>query len=213
MSYLMSTRLSRAQYVVAIVGATGSLGKEVVNVFLTAYRPFFPRVLALLRETSSPAAQALAAQGAELHKIDASNPGPSLVKALEGVDVLVSLVGRAPLEYKNAVFEAALKNGVKVYFPSEFGSDYRLNDFPGWDNFDWNIKREHVAKAREIAQGKVKIVATYTGLFLEIAIAVSPFGIEAATFVSFRADFSLISDSTPQTTRIRPWVRPSNGSQ
>lgn len=71
-------------------------------------------------------------------------------------------------------------------------SDYRLNDFPGWDNFDWNIKREHVAKAREIAQGKVKIVATYTGLFLEIAIAVSPFGIEAATFVSFRADFSLI---------------------
>ena len=139
MSYLSTTRLSRARYVVAIAGATGRLGehtvhyllrdyllivitgKEVSEVFLTTYRPFFSRVLALVRDPSSEGAKALAAQGAELHQVSDANPGPSLAQALRGVDVVVNVLGAASAEFKDALFDAALGADVKVYFPSEFG--------------------------------------------------------------------------------------------
>jgi len=170
MSYLTTTRLSRAKYVVAIAGATGRLGKEVSQVFLTTYRPFFSRVLALVRDPASDAAQALAAQGAELHQVSESAPGPSLEKALQGVDVVVNVLGAASAEFKDALFDAALKEGAKVYFPSEFGVDHRANDFPGYDHPDWIHKAEHARSARERGKGAIKVVAVYTGLFLETAI-------------------------------------------
>jgi len=120
-----------------------------------------------VRDTGSDSARLLAEQGAELRQVNPTEPVPSFARAFEGVDIVVNLVGTAPLEYYDALFEGALKSGVKVYFPPEFGSDHRLNDFPGWDDVLWLAKEKHVHKAREIAKGKVKIIALYTGLFLE----------------------------------------------
>ncbi|KZT00209.1 NAD(P)-binding protein [Laetiporus sulphureus 93-53] len=174
----MSTRLSRAQYTVAIVGATGNLGKEISNIFLSSYKPFFPRVIAVLRDTTKPEAKALTERGAELRQVDSANAVASFTRAFEGVDIVINAVGASPLEYNNALFEGALKSGVRVYFPSEYGSDYRINDFPGWDFTLWLAKAEHVRKARQLAQGKVKIIAVYPGLFLEGALGV--FGFDTA---------------------------------
>lgn len=170
MSYAMSTRLSRASYVVALVGATGDLGNHVANVFLTSYRPFFSKIVVIARDTTTASAKQLAAQGAELRQVNSADPVQSFAQAFAGVDVVVSLVGNAPLECKDALFDGALKAGVKAYLPSEYGSDYRVNDFPGWDDVAWIAKAKHVRRARELAQGKVKIVAVYTGLFLEGAL-------------------------------------------
>ncbi|OBZ65444.1 putative pinoresinol-lariciresinol reductase 3 [Grifola frondosa] len=171
MSHLLSTKLSRSQYTVAIAGATGNLGSEICRIFLTEYRPFFSRVLGLVRNTSSPTALSLAAEGAELHQFGTSNDNAPLVKLLEGVDVVVNILPTTvTTELKNALFDAALKGGAKVYFPSEFGVDHRLNDFPGFDHSDWTHKRTHVAEIRQAAEDKLKVVAVYVGLFLEDSI-------------------------------------------
>ncbi|KAH9949131.1 hypothetical protein B0H21DRAFT_729657 [Amylocystis lapponica] len=180
MSYLTSTRLSRAQYVVAIAGATGNLGREVSEIFLTSYRPFFSRVLALVRDPYSNGSIVLAAKGAELHHVTETDPRPSLEKALRGVDVVINVLGAASADFKDALFDVALKSGAKVYFPSEFGVDHRLNDFPGYDHPDWIHKAEHARRARERGKGDIKVISVYTGLFLETGLT-PLFGFDTAT--------------------------------
>lgn len=53
-------------------------------------------------------------------------------------------------------------------------SDHRLNDFPGFDHEEWDKKRKHMAYATDLAtkMGDVKVIAVYTGLFLEDSINV-----------------------------------------
>ena len=91
------------------------------KIFLTEYRASFPRVLALVRNPSADAAKALAAAGAELYQVDEANAGAAYEKALQGVDVLVNVQSGVPVAGRNVLFDAAVKSGVKVYFPSEFG--------------------------------------------------------------------------------------------
>lgn len=165
----MSLQLApSAQYNVAIVGATGGLGKEVAKAFLTHYRPYFASIVAVVRDASTVAARALAEQGAELRQVNSAEPVVSFAEAFKGVDAVVNIANAAAsVDYHNAIFEAALNSGVKVYFPSEFGSDLRWNDFPGWDDVSWVQKREHLSYVRQLSGGKVKIVAVSTGMFLE----------------------------------------------
>ncbi|GBE78915.1 putative pinoresinol-lariciresinol reductase 3 [Sparassis crispa] len=225
MSYLTSTRLSRAQYVVAIAGATGTLGREVTAVFLGSYRPFFSRVIALVRDPSSSGAQALAAKGAELHQLSESDPLPSLVKALEGVDVVVNALPPGPENVQDALVKASVERGVKVYFPSEYGVDHR-KDYWGYKHPAWLGKREHDRRARARGQGKLKVIEVYIGLFLELCL--TPFlGFDHAnnlyTFygspnqrVSWTskgdigralAELSLVALSPELSTRVPDYVR------
>ncbi|PCH43147.1 hypothetical protein WOLCODRAFT_90172 [Wolfiporia cocos MD-104 SS10] len=172
----MSTTAS--QYTVAIIGATGNLGKDITNVFLTSYKASFAKIVVVARDPSSPAAKQFAEQGAEVRPVNPADAVGSLTRAFASVDVVVNTVSGSSSEYSDAIFQAALNVGAKVYFPSEFGSDHRLNDFPGWDDLGWNSKREHVRKARELAKGKVKIIALYTGLFQEGTFGVSLLGFD-----------------------------------
>ncbi|TFY64554.1 hypothetical protein EVJ58_g2536 [Rhodofomes roseus] len=177
----MSTKLSRSSYTVVLVGATGGLGKEVANVFLSSYKPFFSRIIVTVRDTTTPAAKELAEQGAELVTISTVGAVASLTKAFEGVDAVVNLLGRAPDEFRDAVGEAAVKSGAKVYFPSEFGSDHRINDFPGWDDADWIFKGQHARKYRQLGAGRTKVISVYNGLFLEGLLG-PWFGFDTAKF-------------------------------
>lgn len=158
--------------------------------FLTSYRPFFSRVIVTARDTSTPHAKALSEKGAELVQVGAADPAKGFLKAFEGVDAVVNLLGQAPPEYGDAVGEAAIKSGAAVYFPSEYGSyvlaflhcnemaefddsDHRTHDFPGWEGPEWEFKSQHVRKYRELGAGKTRVISVYTGLFLEVLI--SPF--------------------------------------
>ena len=97
-------------------------GRDVADVFLTSYKPFFSRVIVTARDTSTPHAKALAEKGAELVQVSAAEPVEGFLKAFEGVDAAVNLLGQAPPEYGDAVGEAAIKSAAAVYFPSEYGS-------------------------------------------------------------------------------------------
>ena len=51
--------------------------------------------------------------------------------------------------------------------------DHRLNDFPGYDHHEWEVKRELAQEARVLAaEGKTKVIAVYNGIFLEGAFRV-----------------------------------------
>ncbi|KAH9911849.1 hypothetical protein B0H21DRAFT_759098 [Amylocystis lapponica] len=156
-----------APYVVAIAGASGNLGSEIIKVFLASYRSSFSRIIALVRNPSSDGAKALAEAGAELYKIDDANLGTSYEKALSGVDALVNVLGKVPTNVKDTIFDAAVKAGVKVYFPSEFGINHLISDFPGWDNKEWTRKRAHLHGSLEAGKGRIKTVAVFNGLFIE----------------------------------------------
>ncbi len=67
---------------------------------------------------------------------------------------------------KDAIAEALPGTSVKVYFPSEFGVDHTVHDFP---HVEWDYKKKHAARATELCPG-VKVCRIYPGLFLESSI-------------------------------------------
>ncbi|PZF15236.1 NmrA/HSCARG family protein [Curtobacterium sp. MCPF17_011] len=77
----MSTQTTSTTPTIAVFAATGSQGGAVTDALLAAGA----RVRALLRDTTSEKAAALAGRGVELAQIDVHDPS-SLVTALQGVD-------------------------------------------------------------------------------------------------------------------------------
>ncbi|OBZ65409.1 hypothetical protein A0H81_14542 [Grifola frondosa] len=187
----MSSPAPQNKYVVAIAGATGNLGKEITHVFLTEYNKFFARVLALVRDPTSPGAQALALQGAEVHAVDESNPGVSLGMALQGVNIVVNALPGSAGELRATVFEASLKNGVEVYFLSEFGTDHHSTNFPGFEHAEFRSKAELAHRARKLAQGKVRSYRRTPDSLWRIAWRLSTIGAptQRITFIS-KSDIS-----------------------
>lgn len=163
--------MSTAQPVVAIVGATGNLGNDVAHAFLNHYRSHFSKVISVVRDPTSVASRKLADAGAELRQVDQTDAVLSFARAFAGADVVVNAVSNASLEYHDALFDGALQSGVKVYFPSEFGVDYHAADFPGYEEPLWNAKAQHVSRARELSQGKLKIIELDIGMFIEFILS------------------------------------------
>lgn len=92
------------------------LGYYISKVFLTEYRWAFPTVRLTTRDASSAKAQELAKLGAEIYSFD-----DPLDTFLANADLVVNTLSSsvAP-EFKTGLLHALVRNGVKVYFPSEF---------------------------------------------------------------------------------------------
>jgi len=168
MSFLTSTRLGRPQATVAIIGITGKLGQSIAPLFLKEYKAFFPRVVGTTRDTNSVAANALAIAGAEMHQVTDEDGGESLFKVLRGVEVVIDTLGSPAGKMKDLVIQAVAKAGVFVFFPSEFGCDHRLNEFPGYEHAEWTTKAVRDRAARELMKDKTKIISVYTSCILEL---------------------------------------------
>jgi len=130
------------------------------------YRPFFKRVICPTRDANSSAAKALADLGAEVRQVDPAS-AQAWKNVLKGVDVVVNTMAGQVVDVNNLIADAAVESGVKVYFPSEFGVDHRINDFPGFDHPEWARKRVQTEHVQEVSAGKMKIVFLYIGLFVE----------------------------------------------
>ncbi|TFK51295.1 NAD(P)-binding protein [Heliocybe sulcata] len=188
MSLPMSARLGRGQYVVVIAGATGQLGMTVSETFLDkAYKPFFSSVVCLTRNPDSDKSKSLAEKGATLRRVDVASHQTSeedIVETLKAVqaDILVSTLGINDAEAANKLARAAVKAGVKAYFPSEFGGDHWKNDFPDFEHEEWLHKKKHVTYAKQIGKGKMKVVSVYNGMLLEDTIGVVGFDTPGGTY-------------------------------
>ena len=119
------------------------------------------KVIALSRNSGS----SYDTRGAQVVHIDYAQP-TTLLKALEGVDILISTMGTKGNyeECKAALLDAAIKSKVKVYLPSEFGTDHNhigaeYANFPMFES-----KQVHFRKAQ--AAG-IKTVGIYIALIME----------------------------------------------
>ncbi|KAF7114703.1 hypothetical protein CNMCM5793_009654 [Aspergillus hiratsukae] len=90
----------------------------------------------------------------------------NLPAALEDVDVLVNTIGASGHAFKEKLLRALPSTGVQVYFPSEFGVDHYVHDFP---HGEWDQKKRHFELARELIP-LVKVCRVFCGLFLEDSI-------------------------------------------
>ncbi|KAI9894015.1 MAG: hypothetical protein M1814_004785 [Vezdaea aestivalis] len=146
---------------VAVAGATGNLGKHVVEALLTQFRPRFSAIILLTRK-ASPQTDEWKSRGATIVQYDE----PNLPKSLEGVDVLINTVGSSGKAFKDALVRSLKETKVSVYFPSEFGADHYSYPVP---HPEWDPKKRHFELASSLAP-EMKIVRVVVGLFLEDSI-------------------------------------------
>jgi uncharacterized protein YbjT (DUF2867 family) len=124
---------------ILVTGATGKQGGAVVRALLEAGRP----VRAMTRDTSSAAAQALAARGVEVVRGDFNDPA-SLDAALAGVDGVFSMqMGSQPADPDTevvtgkALIEAAGRAGVDTIVHTSVARAGDQTNFVGWDEGRW----------------------------------------------------------------------------
>lgn len=158
-SCLISNMVSSSRPVVAITGATGHLGRHIASAFLSApFREQFADIILLSRQESS--------QKADDKFISRKYDENNLVDALKGVQVLVNTVGPSGHAFKDKLARALSQTDVQVYFPSEFGVDHYIHDFP---HLEWDQKKKHMALAKQL-NSSLKICRVFPGLFLEDSV-------------------------------------------
>jgi len=99
---------------VILVGASGNIGKPVLEEFISSGHY---KISVLTRESSS------ATFPSSVHVIKTDYSAESVEKAFQGQDAVVSLVGAAALGDQQKLVDAAVKAGVKRFLPSEYGAD------------------------------------------------------------------------------------------
>ncbi|PYI01377.1 isoflavone reductase family protein [Aspergillus sclerotiicarbonarius CBS 121057] len=149
--------------VVAIAGASGHLGKHVASAFLSHFSNRFSEIVLLSRQGAPPdVANPATNVKLTVRRYDEDN----LVDALKGVHILVNTVGASGHAFKEKLLRALPQTQVEVYFPSEFGVDHYVHDFP---HLEWDQKKKHVTLAQQLIPG-VKVCRVFCGLFLEDSI-------------------------------------------
>ncbi|PGH14486.1 hypothetical protein AJ79_02979 [Helicocarpus griseus UAMH5409] len=98
---------------VILIGAGGNLGPAVLAEFLNSNFD----VTVLARETSTSTYPA----GTKVTRSDFS--AQSLTEVFKGQDAVISIVGPTGFAEQNKFVDAAIAAGVKVFIPSEYGSD------------------------------------------------------------------------------------------
>ncbi|CUA77389.1 hypothetical protein RSOLAG22IIIB_12723 [Rhizoctonia solani] len=107
---------------IALAGVNGHVGKGFAKEFLN--QGFDLRILTRIESLESATIQELRAAGASVHVISYDDEA-SIVKALQGADVLVSTVSPAALSSAQLpLVRAAKVAGIQLFFPSEYGGVY-----------------------------------------------------------------------------------------
>ncbi|OQE24511.1 hypothetical protein PENSTE_c007G00123 [Penicillium steckii] len=155
--------MSASRPVVAIAGATGHLGRHVASAFLSPFfRSKFSDIIFLSRKEASNIAGFESTADYIVRKYDEDN----IVKALQGVQVLVNTIGPEGHSFKEKLVRALPQTDVEIYFPSEFGVDHYVHDFP---HLEWDEKKKHFALAQKFIPD-IKVCRLFCGLFLEDSI-------------------------------------------
>jgi uncharacterized protein YbjT (DUF2867 family) len=106
---------------IALVGASGNLGSEVLKALLKQGKHNITVI-------SRAASKATFPNQVTVHKGDLTNES-FLVKAFQGQDIVVSTLAFAGLRDEEYIIEAAAKAGVKYMIPSEWGASSKMQQY------------------------------------------------------------------------------------
>ncbi|TBU38960.1 hypothetical protein BD309DRAFT_873284, partial [Dichomitus squalens] len=172
-------------------------GLEISKILLTEYRRNFSTIRVTTRALDSPKARELAMLGAELHVFS-----EFVDDVFSGVDVVVdALPTTIPQSYREELMQAIARQNVKVYFLSEYGLDYRTNDFPGYEHPEWVKKRELAAATRPLLESKTKVIQLVTGIFHGWTVRADRISL-FSNIVGIDADNNIFSPLGPGTLRF-----------
>lgn len=107
---------------VAILGASGSVGKSTIEALLAVPHKF--EVTGLTRHTSD------AKLPPSVNHIKTDYSHDSLVSALQGHDAVVSTTAGGTFSEQKTAVDAAIEAGVKIFLPSEYGMDTAVREAP-----------------------------------------------------------------------------------
>ena len=163
---------------VLIVGATGTIGKYITGAILSANPPVAEQVSILTSPAtaSNAAKQALLsswkAQGLTVIEGNLQN-AEHVVKAYEGVDTVVSALGRdSLLEQINLLRLAEANGSVRWFFPSEYGTDVEYDESSAHEK-----PHQNKLKVRAYAHDNLKRVKTtsvVTGPYIDMFFRLKP---------------------------------------
>ncbi len=172
----MTTKLT-----VLVAGATGMLGSKIVSALLEKGDV---NVRAMVRSSNDTNPEnrkkidSMKAKGATIIEGDVMQP-ETLLPLCAGVDVVVSAIGNNEVTVpgqKNLI-DAAKKQGVKRFIPSDYSADYRKLDYGDNDNLD---KRKEVLEY--LQQSGLEYTLVLNGAFMDMIAYMPLFDLEHQTF-------------------------------
>ena len=138
--------MNRSDHTILVTGATGNQGGATARHLLASGW----RVRALVRDTTAPAARALAAAGADLVRGDLLDPS-SISAAMQGAYGVYSVQAAGPDEVAQGVnvAEAAKAEGVRHLVYSSVGGMREQNRYyleQGWEPINKSLIERHIAE-------------------------------------------------------------------
>ena len=104
--------------VIALAGATGLLGTQMIQALIDAQHP----VIVLTRKGSTSTSELPNSDLIRIKEVDYTDTS-SLIPVLGGIDVVISTLAAVALGDQLNLVQAAYEAGVPRFIPSEFGSD------------------------------------------------------------------------------------------
>ncbi|KAF5983109.1 phenylcoumaran benzylic ether reductase [Fusarium coicis] len=168
---------------ILIFGATGTIGRYITNAIANA-QPAFDRVAIFTSEDTvirKPGLiKELKSKDVKIITGDVNNP-EDVKKAYQGVDTVISAVGRNVIETQIELFKLAAKSGsVKWFFPSEYGMDIEYGPQSASEK-PHQLKLKVRKYIRENSSG-LKYTFVVTGPYIDMYFTLSPDVIEAGGF-------------------------------
>jgi uncharacterized protein YbjT (DUF2867 family) len=180
-SVKFTRKIMTSKLTVLVAGATGMLGTKIVSALLDKGATNVRAMVRSINDSKPENRQkidAMKAKGATIVEGDVMQP-ETLLNPCTGVDVVVSAVGNNEVTVpgqKNLI-DAAKKQGVKRFIPSDYSVDYRKLDYGDNDNLD---KRKEVLE--HLQQSGLEYTLVLNGAFMEFIPYMPEFDLEHQTF-------------------------------
>ncbi|KAL4722887.1 hypothetical protein ACLX1H_010127 [Fusarium chlamydosporum] len=168
---------------ILIFGATGTIGRYITRAIVNAQPAFDHVTIFTSEETVTKKAdfiQELKSKAVSIITGDVNND-EDVKKAYQGIDTVVSAVGRNVIETQIKLFKLAAESGsVKWFFPSEYGTDVEYGPQSA-DEKPHQLKLKVRKYIRENANG-LKYTFVVTGPYIDMYFTLTPSIPEAGGF-------------------------------
>ncbi|EEY15094.1 isoflavone reductase family protein [Verticillium alfalfae VaMs.102] len=157
---------------VLLIGAGGNLGVPVLQAFLDAERY---KVSILTRKGSN----SVFPEGVKVYKADYADM-EELKRAMEGQDVVISMITGLAGGAQNILVDAAIAAGVKRFLPSEFGPPSRDDAFAALNHVVLPLKTATVDYLKT-KESQISWTSIVTGAFFDWALDIGFIGFNIST--------------------------------